>query len=191
MKKFLTICGIFMLKVLASTWRIKVVGHLPQKNGIVIVWHGLMLVVWRYLAYQNAIGVTSKSKDGEILASILKQWGYDVIRGSSSTGGNEVLEQMITFSKHKLVIVTPDGPRGPSGVPKAGAFVAAQRSGAYLYPCRVAIKRAKYLRSWDTFAIPLPFTRCEIDFTDEINVDPNGDREYISDLMEKTSKLMT
>lgn len=182
---------ILLLRLLASTWRISVVGNVPMENGIIIVWHGVMLVIWKFFAFGNAVGVTSKSKDGDVLAELLYSWHYKVIRGSSSQGGAEVLEEMISESQNSRVIVTPDGPRGPAFVPKAGAFVAAQRAGVFFHPCIITIKRAKYLNSWDSFAIPLPFTHCKIQFLSPIHIPTDFSREEITSLMEKTSAAMS
>lgn len=181
---------VLLLRILASTWRIRVEGDAPKDVGIIIVWHGFMLVLWKYFAFGNGVGVTSKSKDGDVLAALLHSWHYKLIRGSSSQGGGEVLEQMIENSKYRKIIITPDGPRGPALVPKAGAFVAAQRTGVSLHPCIVTIRSAKYLKSWDSFAIPLPFTQCSIRFLPPIHVSPNLSREEITVLMESTSLSM-
>jgi len=183
--------GLILLRLLASTWRIQVQGKIPSsENGIIIVWHGQMLCVWKYFAHRSMAGLTSHSKDGDVLATLLSAWNYSVLRGSSSKGGAEVLEQIISTAKEQTVIITPDGPRGPANVAKAGAFVAAQRSETLLYPCRVHLKKAHYLRSWDSFAIPFPFSQCTIEFLEPIHIAKEADRETITVLMEETAKKM-
>jgi lysophospholipid acyltransferase (LPLAT)-like uncharacterized protein len=56
-----------------------------------------------------------------------------------------------------------DGPRGPYGVAKEGAVVAARATGALLVPMGSAAPRALVLRrAWDRFAIAWPFTRVTV-----------------------------
>jgi lysophospholipid acyltransferase (LPLAT)-like uncharacterized protein len=56
-----------------------------------------------------------------------------------------------------------DGPRGPRGVAKGGAIVAAKATGAVVVPMAGAVRRGLVLRrSWDQFAIAWPFTRVDV-----------------------------
>jgi lysophospholipid acyltransferase (LPLAT)-like uncharacterized protein len=189
-RKVLIYIGLFVLRLLAKTWRIRVVGNIPIDKGVVIVWHGMMLIVWKFFSGRSCVGVTSHSKDGDVLARLLDFWDYRVLRGSSSRGGKEVLASIVEMAKRQLVIMTPDGPRGPAEVAKAGAFVAAQRSGTMLYCCRVHIKSAYRLSSWDSFAIPYPFSSCTIEFFDAIRIESDADREEVSTIMELMSAKM-
>ena len=60
--------------------------------------------------------------------------------------------------------VTPDGPTGPAGSVKRGVFYLAERSEGRLVPVGVAASCAKRLSSWDSFLIPLPFSRVVITY---------------------------
>lgn len=56
-----------------------------------------------------------------------------------------------------------DGPRGPRGVAKGGAIVAARATGAVVVPLGGAVRCGLVLRrSWDQFAIAWPFTRVDV-----------------------------
>jgi lysophospholipid acyltransferase (LPLAT)-like uncharacterized protein len=56
-----------------------------------------------------------------------------------------------------------DGPRGPRGVVKGGAVVAARASGGVLVPMTSSIRQGFVVRSaWDRFAIAWPFTRVDV-----------------------------
>lgn len=189
-RRVLVYVGLLLLRLLACTWRIRVVGSIPSGKGIVVVWHGVMLVVWKFFSGRGCTGVTSWSKDGDILAHLLNYWGYDVLRGSSSQGGKEVLESIVVSAGRGLVVMTPDGPRGPAEVAKAGAYVAAQRSGGVLYCCRVSLERAYRLSSWDSFAIPYPFSVCTIEFLDGVCIDRDANRDEVSAIMELMSSKM-
>ena len=100
-----------------------------NKNYILAFWHGTMLLPWYLHGNPNFAALISKSKDGDLLAKILKHGNYNVVRGSSSTGGDIALAIMIDFAKNDYsVTVTPDGPRGPAHKFKAGAVITAKKS---------------------------------------------------------------
>ncbi|MBL7998070.1 MAG: DUF374 domain-containing protein [Candidatus Kapabacteria bacterium] len=180
--------AVLLLRMLAATWRIRVVGAPPATASVVAFWHGGMLPVWKMFATGNATGVTSLSKDGDMLAALLRSWGYDVVRGSSSRGGGEVLDAMIAAARSgRTVLVTPDGPRGPAGVFKAGAAVAAMRAGVPLVQCRVTCGFAIRLNSWDSFMIPLPFARVCVHIAEPMMIAPDASRDEVSAVLERLS----
>ncbi|HYF02020.1 MAG TPA: lysophospholipid acyltransferase family protein, partial [Patescibacteria group bacterium] len=161
-------------------------GVKPEAPCIVAFWHGGMLPVWQFFNKQNAVGVTSLSKDGDMLAKLLKIWGFHLIRGSSSRGGDEVLKEMTSAAENALVLITPDGPRGPRQEMKAGAVIAAQRANAALVLCGVKIQSKKVLsRSWDLFEIPLPFSKVELRFSERIVIPADASRDTIGVLLKE------
>ncbi|GIV49495.1 MAG: hypothetical protein KatS3mg038_0016 [Candidatus Kapaibacterium sp.] len=165
--------GISLLSLLQRTWRIRVRGEIPS-SGVVAFWHGEMLPVWAFFAGRNGVALVSHSRDGERLARLLERWGYHCVRGSSSRGGRESLEALITFARQgRLVLITPDGPRGPRGVVKRGAVLCAQHAQVPLYWCTVRCRWAlRFERSWDRFLLPLPFARIELEFSEPMAVLP-------------------
>jgi hypothetical protein len=169
-----------LVNLISKTWRIKIIGKIPKENGIIVFWHGLMLPCWKFFSKLNPYAVVSTSKDGQVLVKILSKWNYSFIRGSSSKGGKVVLENIISLSKDKLVLMTPDGPRGPNRKFKAGALVAAQRSQADLFYLRVKINSKIILKkSWDKFEFPLPFSKINIEVSEPLNVHNSLSREEI------------
>lgn len=173
MKRLLAIT---LLSILRRTWRLRVSGRIPTK-GVVAFWHGQMLPVWALFANRQAVALVSQSRDGELLAALLEHWGYHCIRGSSSRGGSEALAVLIEQARSgKLVLITPDGPRGPRGVVKRGAIVCAQQANVPLIWCSVQCSWAWHSRhSWDRFCVPLPFARVELSLSDAIEVPPQED----------------
>jgi lysophospholipid acyltransferase (LPLAT)-like uncharacterized protein len=175
--------GIALLSLLRWTWRIHPSGSVPQ-HGVVAFWHGEMLPVWAFFAGQDGVALVSQSRDGALLAQLLEQWGYRCIRGSSSRGGREALDELVTLARQgALVLITPDGPRGPRGVAKRGAVLCAQQAQVPLYWCRVRCRWAwRFRRSWDQFILPLPFARIEITLSAPIVVSASLDTEGVSTL---------
>lgn len=173
----------FLLRCLAATWRIRVVGTLPTSPAIVAFWHDEMLPVWKVFARSDAVGLTSKSRDGGLLAALLWKWRYTVVRGSSSRHGKEALEEVVRYANNHLVLITPDGPRGPRHEFKPGAVVAAHRAGVPLYLCMVQARGVRLKKSWDRFLVPLPFAAVRVAFSPPITVAAEATREEISALI--------
>lgn len=134
-------------------------GVRTHSTAVVAFWHGSMLPVWWAYRKNNATAMVSMSKDGSYLAAILEHWGYRLARGSSTQGGSEALSAMVEAARNGVVMITPDGPRGPRHKAKAGAVVAAMRSGAPLIGIHVEVSNAfVFNKSWDLFQVPLPFS---------------------------------
>lgn len=173
--------GVFLIYLISKTWRIKI--NYPYDKGVVAFWHGDMLPVWYSFGKFNSSAIVSTSKDGEILTTILKMWGLNVIRGSSSKGGKEALEMMIQEAKsNKFVLITPDGPQGPAKKMKAGAILTSINAGVPLYFANVKIKNSKvFEKSWDKFQFPYPFSQINI----ELKIEKFEEKEYSREEIEK------
>ena len=108
---------VHLVNVLCKTLRITVKNKIvidelekANKNYVLAFWHGSMLLPWYIHRRKRMIALISKSKDGDLLARVLKNWKYRVIRGSSSTGGDVALGIMIDYGKNKhSITITPDG----------------------------------------------------------------------------------
>ncbi|HUX61712.1 MAG TPA: lysophospholipid acyltransferase family protein [Ignavibacteriaceae bacterium] len=158
--------------------------EMQKKSFVLAFWHGSMLLPWYLFRNMNYAALTSQSKDGDLLAKILRQWNYNVVRGSSSQGGNVALGILIDFAKNnQSILLTPDGPRGPIHKFKAGAVITAKKSGLPLVLVAVGIKNKKILKSWDKFEIPKLFTEVNVFFSDPIFVDNNLDHDQISEVI--------
>jgi lysophospholipid acyltransferase (LPLAT)-like uncharacterized protein len=176
----------------------EVIENLNSKNQnyVLTFWHGTMLLPWYLHGAPNFAALTSKSKDGDLLAKILKKWKFNVVRGSSSTGGDVALGIMVDYAKNKYSIaITPDGPRGPRHKFKAGAVVTAKKTNIPIVLAGVVFKRRKILSNWDKFEIPYFFTTTRIVYSEPIYVDSNLTYEQtsaiISECEEKLNKLQT
>ena len=91
--------------------------------------------------------------------------GFVVVRGSSSRGGARGLAAIVRGLRRRAsdAAFAVDGPRGPYGMVKAGALVAARRSRGVLVPMGGAIGAGKtFDRAWDRFALAWPFSRVAV-----------------------------
>jgi len=165
-----------LIRGLALTWRFRVEGLVPEHPCVVAFWHGEMLPVWKFFAQRSGMlraALTSLSNDGAVLAQLLADWGYALVRGSSSSGGKEALAALVQHAERGYaVFLTPDGPRGVRHTFKAGAIVIASRTGVPLVLCRAEYNGWTFERSWDKFRLPFPFASITLRFTHVFAVPP-------------------
>jgi lysophospholipid acyltransferase (LPLAT)-like uncharacterized protein len=162
-----------LLRLLAATYRVEAIlgaEHAarllesPQPCGP-CYWHQHHILCtglvrrWIRRGFRASF-LVSASVDGEVPARIARAWGAEVIRGSANQTGALVLRDLReTLGRGVSIVTTADGPNGPQHEFKPGAVLMARIAGVPLVPLACAAERAWYLRRWDRFMIPKPFTR--------------------------------
>jgi len=151
------------IRFLGLTSRVTVKGGSRyQGPAVYALWHRQEVLMIHLHRNQGLCGLVSKSKDGEYMARILLGMGFNVIRGSTTTGGSEALRALIRAVRGGYSIaVTPDGPKGPIFKVQPGVVYIAQKAGVPIIPAACALSSKKILRSWDKYQFPLPFGRIE------------------------------
>jgi lysophospholipid acyltransferase (LPLAT)-like uncharacterized protein len=149
--------------------------HYQNAPVVFVFWHNRILLLpktyRKHLSHRPLSVLTSASKDGAILAAVMRCFNMGAVRGSSSRRGAVALAQMrSTVVEGVSMAISPDGPRGPLYVCAPGAIKLAEVTGAPLVPISVDYSKAWRLRSWDKFAIPKPFCSAEITFHQPIHV---------------------
>ena len=157
-----------LLKFLYGTCRWDVQGQeqihklvTSGKTVIIAIWHGKVLPIFMNLASKHYYALAGMHRDAELIAQIGAQVGWKLLRGSSSDRGKEVFKEMITVlsTPGEVVAMTPDGPKGPAKIPKAGVIRAAQKSGAVIVPAIGQAKKRWGFTNWDTFYVAKPFSK--------------------------------
>ncbi len=156
--------------ILGKTWRTRVItsefSNPGVENGtprIFCFWHSHLLPVAYTFRGTGKTAVVSQSRDGRRAAAVAKLWKTDIVFGSSSQGGFSALRQCLRILKSKKSIaITPDGPRGPREKVKTGVSQLALLSNAPVITISALPANAWFLRSWDRFMIPKPFTRMDL-----------------------------
>ncbi|MDP2866004.1 MAG: lysophospholipid acyltransferase family protein [Elusimicrobiota bacterium] len=150
------------VRLLALTSKISVKGDGTQK-GIYTIWHRQEVIMIYAQRGRGLVGLISKSKDGEYMARILKAFGFNFVRGSTSSGGFLSLRSLIKAARGGFSLaITPDGPKGPVFKVQPGAIYLAQKAGIPVIPCASAYSKKKVLRNWDKYQFPLPFGRIQV-----------------------------
>ncbi len=166
--------GLPFLALLGRTWRVEEVNDAPWralgragKAFILSSWHGQLLPhIWANRG-RGLRAMVSQHGDGEIIARIMERIGFQAVRGSTTRGGRAALVTMIReLEAGRSFAITPDGPRGPAGVPQPGVLMAAERARVPIVPIRSEIDRYWKLGSWDGFELPKPFARIRVIYGD-------------------------
>lgn len=149
--------------------------------GIYPFWHRCVLGATWIFRDRNFAVLTSRSKDGEFIARVIRRFGYLPVRGSSSRGGQRGLLELHSFvSKGGGAAFTIDGPRGPRYVAKRGPVLLARTTGVPITAFYVAMDNAWVLKTWDAMMIPKPFSRVYIRVARKIFVPPDADDERLA-----------
>ncbi len=177
--------GGLMVAALGCTLRYRVrdtaeVAH-PSPRGEPVIfafWHHDILLMpyfaQRFLTRRPLVCLVSASKDGEMIARVVRRFGIESERGSSSRKGREAYRSLVeVLAGGTDVAITPDGPRGPRHHAHAGAAGLAVLSGYALVPIRWRAKWKIELPTWDRFVIPIPFSRVEFEVGPALRFPPD------------------
>jgi lysophospholipid acyltransferase (LPLAT)-like uncharacterized protein len=195
------------IRSLGRTVHLQILGQekiirLSEKEdfGILALWHGRhFLLVDQYRRQftnrKKMCVMTSESKDGELLARILRKFNFRVVRGSSSRGAVSGLMKLIDVMREGYdTIIAVDGPRGPREVVKSGVIVLAQKTGYPIIPLSASAKQYWLINSWDRYMIPKPFTSGVVSVGDPIYVSANANKNELEQkrlLVETSLKEIT
>ena len=165
------------LKFALGTTRWTLIGleHLAlpdRRPSVLAFWHQRLTLIpaLKSLALKRGMiptvtVLTSRHRDGMLVSSVMEGFGLAVVNGSTAKdgqekGGSTALRRMLAcLSEGQVVALTPDGPRGPAGIPAPGLAQLAALSGAPVVPCAAQVGWRISLPGWDRMVLPLPFGR--------------------------------
>jgi lysophospholipid acyltransferase (LPLAT)-like uncharacterized protein len=189
-QKFLAAVASTLARLIFSTIRLRVndrAGFLtnpPQGPRILVFWHNRIPAIsigflrhyhGKHPSRKGVSVLTSPSKDGDILAGVMANLGMGSVRGSSSRRGSTAIRELTALLESGVdLAITPDGPRGPKYSLGPGAVFLSQKTGIPIMPLHACYHNAIRLKTWDNFAIPLPFSRVDITMDDYFSVDPKA-----------------
>lgn len=175
--------GKWLLKLVVMTCRVKIEGldtflkSAATNPTILMLWHNRLAIIapalWHHGRHLKFAALISASRDGELLAAFVENYkGCRAIRVSHSARHHalrEVISQL--KSGDEVLLVTPDGPRGPRYKVKPGIALAAKASNAHVIPVTWSANRFWQLRTWDKLIFPKPFSRILLTFGDAIKLE--------------------
>jgi hypothetical protein len=170
--------GTWLTNTVARSLRVRIVNdegleELEKRHGAICFcgWHNKLLVPLHHHRFVKGYALASEHTDGELVGRVLQNWGYTLIRGSTTHGAVRALIQVVRAVRagHSIGI-TPDGPRGPRYVVQPGVVLLAQKAQCPLVPLGFASSWYVEFNSWDRFQFPLPCARAEIRYGEPILV---------------------
>jgi lysophospholipid acyltransferase (LPLAT)-like uncharacterized protein len=183
MKSFLLVAGYAAIRLLALSYRFRVVGPPPRGGGehggyVLAIWHqNLFAGILAQNGRRHTVMI-SRSRDGDAVAYLCRRLGHHVVRGSSKKGsrdkgGKLAKDEMIEVLRSGMPgAITVDGPSGPVHEVKPGIVEMARLAGVPIVPYLAIPQRYWRFNSWDAFRLPKPFTRIDIHYGEPIAVCP-------------------
>ena len=198
--KYAILKFVFFIIQITSSWKYHGVENFRKLIGsnhpvLICVWHGFFIFPMNFLKnyYKETKIVSSTHPDSMVLAKVLNDYGFSLIKGSSTRGSKNVIKEMMRGLKdsNSIIAITNDGPKGPARVAKGGAISLAKKFNAKLVFISGRSSNYIKLKTWDSFIMPKPFSKNEV-YINEISF-PNDEiaddiGKYISDKMNEIQK---
>jgi lysophospholipid acyltransferase (LPLAT)-like uncharacterized protein len=134
-----------------------------RKPAVFVFWHGrsMMLspIVRRYGI--RGFALSSRHKDGRLMAKLQRLFGLRAIFGSTGRDGAvTALRQGIRrLGEGYILALSPDGPKGPLMRLNDGALYYARMTGAPIIPVCYSCSRPWFQKRWDRYLVARPFSR--------------------------------
>ena len=144
--------------------------------------------------------IISLSPDGEFVAKAMAMMDLPAFRGSSrktkdprrARSGSTVYRQSLEWVQDGgVLILTPDGPRGPARQMAEGAVRVAARTGAAVILMGLCARPVIRLRTWDDMELPLPFGRGAIVFDGPLHAPDDADASAVLALRQEWSSRLS
>ncbi len=172
-----------LLRLILLTCRFKVEG-LERYHQIALIeptllllWHdrlaGIVPFLSKFSPHLHYIGFVSDSRDGHLIARLIRSFRNGKTIQVPHDARQKALRELVKSLKEKkgVVVMTPDGPRGPRHKAKQGAAVASLMSYAQIVTFNWKASKSWELSTWDKMAFPKPFSKICITFGDPFLAD--------------------
>ena len=157
---------------------------------LALFWHGRItqaLAIRSLMDGKPRSAMISLSADGEFIAKAAELLRIPPVRGSSggeqrkaSKGGASAFREALNFIRQGgVMVLTPDGPRGPAEVLPAGAIRLARTANCPVFLMSLAATPVLTLGSWDRAQIPAPFGRGQVVLEGPLHPPSDGSAEAL------------
>ena len=166
-----------ILCVLFKTNKWKIVGEENFKKAVtsdrpifLCTWHSRFLYAVYFLKIRktpNLWAISSTHQDSQIMAYFLKRSYFNLIRGSSTRGWDNVIKTMFKVFQNSssIIAITNDGPKGPPYIAKDGSYKIAKRANAQIISIFGGSTKFWEIKSWDKLRLPKPFGTIYLEFS--------------------------
>lgn len=190
-----------LFRVLEGMIEIRNVNYPKQEQKVIFaMWHSdqCSLHGIPFEKRKNVNILISKSGDGEVIARVVKRWGFSTVRGSKDKGTRKkggvraTMEMIEKVNEGQNVAIMVDGPAGPLHEIKNGVIKVAKHTGGAIIPMvwYSPDKTLVKFPTWDKFKIPLGFTKIVILYGEPIYVPENSTLEEDNAIKEKLKQAL-
>ena len=177
-QKFLAFVGYLYILLVGITSKIEIINEdfsnrmwKEEKPFILAFWHGqLMMIgyVWKSKTILNMLA--SSHSDGRFGAYIAGYFNLKNISIEAKNKSPSLRQVFKILNNGDYLGVTPDGPRGPNQKVSDGIIKIAINSQVPIVPLGFASNKNFTLKSWDSFLITYPFSKCKFIWGDPIMI---------------------
>lgn len=168
------------VRLITATLRWRLEGYdlaLPilesEQGALILFWHGRIAQATACLPFLRGKAravMISLSRDAGFIADAARALNVSVVRGSTGRpgatldkgGATAFRAAMKVVTRGGMMLLTPDGPRGPAEQVQAGAAQLARAARAPVLLLGLDARPAFTLGSWDRASLPLPFARAAL-----------------------------
>lgn len=170
-------------RFLYATWRIQYFESAEFKKAIerreplvLAFWHGDEIPLMSTSKRYKVAVLVSKSKDGEMMNTVIRLLGAKTARGSSSRSAVSGLKALVKWVRQGYTAsFAVDGPKGPIHVVKPGVFEVAHLIRGKIASGSSSADRAWHFpKAWNKAFLPKPFARVHIHWRDPVDYFQNG-----------------
>ena len=151
-----------------------------NKPFILAFWHSQLMMIsycWKSDSQINILA--SGHSDGRFGAIVGKYFKLNNIP-TSSVEKSITLKPIFKLLKNSQYVgITPDGPRGPTQKVSEGIIKISKNTQVPIIPIGFASSKFRKLKSWDSFLITKPFSKCVFVWGDSISIPKNCDEVEI------------
>ena len=152
-----------------------------DKPFILAFWHSqLMMIGFSWKKNKNVNILASGHSDGRFGAIVGKYFNLNNIRTSSKKNKSLSLKSIFKLlNDNNYIGITPDGPRGPKEIVSEGIIKIAKKSKVPIIPIGFWSSKNFKLKSWDSFLITLPFSKCSFVWNKPLEIPYNMQENQI------------
>ncbi|MGC3973628.1 MAG: lysophospholipid acyltransferase family protein [Nitrospira sp.] len=155
--------GYAVIRLLQRTmrWRTEGREHVSRifaqgQQTILAFWHAQQLMMPLAIPGLKAHILISQHRDGELICRIVARFGLEAVRGSSTRGGAEAFRRLVRLGRSGgNLVLTPDGPKGPRQVAKAGVVQLARATGLPIVPMAFGCSKKNSSRAGTGSSCPI------------------------------------
>jgi lysophospholipid acyltransferase (LPLAT)-like uncharacterized protein len=158
---------------------------------IFATWHGMTMAGFGFLPRHRAddfqlVAIVPDDHRGAVLSTWLRRTGVEPfvisMEAESMVAARRLLALIRKLTREgKALGLNPDGPDGPSHVPKDGVFFVAQKSNALVIPSAAYTGTCFHIPRWDRYIVPFPFSRITMAFGEPFEIPPGELTDAVRD----------